>query len=173
MMWYVTWQVNVGQPPVNGSSQRRSTVADHRSTTGQPPPDHRLTVVNGGDQRPSLTIIGPPPDHLRNSGLAGSTAGSGQVMPRGLSSEPAPSLEPPPVNGGAPPLITVGPLVNHWSTVVDLQSTDGSGHGRVESGHGSGRVATWHHLSGLRGAWTNNHSVLKLGFELGTSRSES
>ncbi|GKF55060.1 hypothetical protein Tco_0165400, partial [Tanacetum coccineum] len=32
-------------PPVNGGSQRRSTGADHRRTTAEPPLDHRSTVV--------------------------------------------------------------------------------------------------------------------------------
>ncbi|GKC78992.1 hypothetical protein Tco_1129766, partial [Tanacetum coccineum] len=58
------------------------TLADHRSTTARPPVKggqrRRSTAVNGGE--PPLTTVGPPPDHRRNSGLVGSTVGSGRVM---------------------------------------------------------------------------------------------
>ncbi|GJW43748.1 hypothetical protein Tco_0072547 [Tanacetum coccineum] len=40
--WSMT--VNDAGPPVNGGGQRRSTVADHRSTTAGPPLDHRRTI---------------------------------------------------------------------------------------------------------------------------------
>ncbi|GKG53097.1 hypothetical protein Tco_0552365, partial [Tanacetum coccineum] len=64
------------------------------------------------------------------------------------------------VNGGRPPLTTVGPSLDHRSTVVDRQSTGGSwagsgwvmGQVRFGSGSGLPRViatsaATWHHVA--------------------------
>ncbi|GKE43601.1 hypothetical protein Tco_1470885 [Tanacetum coccineum] len=74
-----------------------------------------------------------------------------RVVPRGISTVSSPSGQPPDdrstvvnggqwrrsttVNGGEPPLTTAGPPVNHRSTVVDLQSTDGSRPGQETDIH--------------------------------------
>ncbi|GKD98689.1 hypothetical protein Tco_1382586 [Tanacetum coccineum] len=93
--WTAASDVASTSAPVND----RSTACQRRSTTGQQPPDHRSTVVNGGGQRRSMvadhgsTTAGPLPEHRSttarppvNGGqrwwLTGSWAGSGQVLGR-------------------------------------------------------------------------------------------
>ncbi|GKE99970.1 hypothetical protein Tco_0023321 [Tanacetum coccineum] len=75
-----------------------------RSTSGQPPPDHRSTVVNDGSQRRSTppdhrsmaavnngqrwrTTAGPPLDHRRTTGQRWLTASQGRstVGPANIS----------------------------------------------------------------------------------------
>nr|GEW55508.1 hypothetical protein [Tanacetum cinerariifolium] len=74
-----TWHAGIGQPLPRvvtrvGSRCRRR----HRSTMVN---HHQSTVVNGSGQRMPTTVNegGPPSNHRRNSGLAGSTTGSGRV----------------------------------------------------------------------------------------------
>ncbi|GKA42487.1 hypothetical protein Tco_1230963 [Tanacetum coccineum] len=79
----------------------------------------------------SGTVTEAPPDHLSTE-----VNGGGQQWPTT-------------VNGGRPPWTTAGPPPDHWSTVVDRQST-------IMSTVGStGQAATWHATSVATSAATS------------------
>ncbi|GKF08749.1 hypothetical protein Tco_0042973, partial [Tanacetum coccineum] len=82
-------------------------------TVGQPPLDHRSTVVNCGSQRLSTTIntTGPPPDHRSMATVNGDQHRRTTVDHRLTTGQRRRSTT---VNGGGPPLTTAGPPVNQW-----------------------------------------------------------
>ncbi|GKD20839.1 hypothetical protein Tco_1222542 [Tanacetum coccineum] len=142
--WCKHCSVTVGQPPpdhrstvVNGDSQRWSTAAVNGGQRRSTPPDHRSTAtINDGQQRRTTV------DHRRTTVDHRRTTGQ-----RRWSTT---------VNGGEPPLTTAGPPVNHWVMVgsgrvkgrvrpgqVGSWAGSGSGLVRVEFGLGPPRGTTW------------------------------
>ncbi|GKC66537.1 hypothetical protein Tco_1099135 [Tanacetum coccineum] len=81
------------------------------TVAGQPPPDHRSTVVNDGSQRWStaVNIAGPPPDHRRTTGQRWRNTAGPPLDCRRTTGQRWRSTT---VNGGGPPLTTAGPPVN-------------------------------------------------------------
>ncbi|GKD53473.1 hypothetical protein Tco_1286860 [Tanacetum coccineum] len=112
-------------------------------TVGQPPPDHRSMVVNDGSQRWSTAVNTTRPPVNGGSQRRWTTVDHRRTTGQRWRSTT--------VNGGRPPLTTVGPPVNqrvmagYWvgSGRVMGQVKSGHGPGRIGSGSGLPRGTTW------------------------------